>query len=81
MNEFTKEELKGLLNIILHSRDAFPFMHEDEDCTLLVSKLKSMIDNYQENSWNVKKIAKSHLNEATSLIGHAMCLLRMDEDE
>lgn len=70
MNEFTKHEL-NLMFI------ALPVVEATNE---LKNKLQFMIDSYQEDSWNKKKIAESCLNEATSLISHAMCLLDMKED-
>lgn len=75
MNDFTKDELDALRESrCYHMDDNYPF----EDA--LFMKLQSMIDNYKEAPWNVKKIAESHLSEASSLISHAMCLLDMKEE-
>ena len=84
MNDFTKEDLEFLKDAV---REHFKNNPPNKGSTYInvwdemIKKIQSMIDKYQEDPWNVKKIAKSHLNEAASLITHAMCLLRMDEDE
>lgn len=71
MNDFTKEELH-LINNALH-------VYLENSCPIEVEhvqeKVKFMIDNY--STFNKNQIAKSHLQEAESLIGHAMCLLGM----
>ena len=48
MNEFTKEELEGLNSILLQSREDYVAMHVDPDCTALLNKIQSLIDNYCE---------------------------------
>ena len=45
MNEFTKEELGGLKNLLLHSREDYPTMHEDKDWTALLNKIQYLIDS------------------------------------
>lgn len=71
MNEFTKDELKdidyALETVYLGNSN-------------LRKKIQSMIDSYQADPWNVKKIAKSHLQESVSLISHAMCLLGIEDE-
>lgn len=75
MNNFTKEELEYLLNC------CYSGMHDDhpiEEYKLqLQVKLQSMIDN---DPWNTRKIVKSHLIEAESLINHALELLKMTDE-
>lgn len=74
MNDFTKEELVDIF-------DAVDWWLKG-DCSAsseaLVMKIQSMIDNYSYQ--DAKGIAKAHLEQAESLISHAMVLLRMDDD-
>lgn len=49
MNDFTKEELMGLKNIVLQSREDYPAMHADKELTIVLDKIQSMIDNYCEH--------------------------------
>lgn len=57
MNDFTKEELEGIKNIIIRVREDYPLMHSDRELTELVTKIKSLIDNYYEHEYR-------HSNEA-----------------
>ena len=50
MNDFTKEELQMLYNMILHIRNDYEATRLDEDATNLKCKIQSMIDNYCEHS-------------------------------
>ena len=70
MNDFTKDELSYLLGALknLHA-NYLPHLEP---------KIQSMIDSYDKH--NAKWIASAHLNEACSLISHAMCLLDMTND-
>ena len=49
MNDFTKEELRGLKNVLLQSREDHPAMHKNENCTSLLNKIQSLIDKYCEH--------------------------------
>ena len=80
MNDFTKEELEIMLLDMECYINRTPMLKESPSHKALRVKLQSMIDNYGK-PFNTKKIAQSHLNEAASLISHAMCLLGMKEDE
>ncbi len=75
MNDFTKEELIIILDMMLGAYSVSLNGHE-----LKSDKIKEMIDNYHQDTFNSKKIAESHLNEASSLISHAMCLLGMKDE-
>ena len=77
MNDFTKEELEILHNCI---RCTISEYNDDKEKSLekFAEKIQSMIDNYPVV--NVKSIAKFHLNEACSLISHAMCLLGIENE-
>lgn len=80
MNDFTKEELQTILEA-LTIIDADPSIKPEiywPDS--LRYKIQSMINNYREAPCNTKKIATSHLKEATSLISHAMCLLGLEDE-
>lgn len=70
MNDFTKEELERLLSDHWSSGANFPGLYD---------KIKYMIDNHH-NIYGAKRIAQYNLNEASSLISHAMCLLGMDDN-
>lgn len=67
MNQFTKEEL-----FILLEETEGGIYHD------LRKKIQRMIDDC--HGFDTKKIAQSHLNEVSSLISHAMCLLDMKEE-
>lgn len=49
MNNFTKEELETLNNVLLHSREDYPALRHNSFCTRLLNKIQSMIDNYCEH--------------------------------
>lgn len=49
MNNFTKEELQGLKNVLLQSREDYPAMHSDQELTVTLNKIQSLIDNYCEH--------------------------------
>ncbi len=53
MNDFTKEELLGLKNIVLQSRENYPAMHADKELSVVLNKISSMIDNYCEHKESV----------------------------
>lgn len=76
MNYFTKEELEKL-DEVLH---LYWYGEKSEISISIENKIQSMIDNYKEDLWNTRKIASSHLNEATSLISHAICLLGLEDE-
>jgi hypothetical protein len=69
MNDFTEEELHYLLSC--PSVGCYSGLYE---------KIQSMIDNFKNDPWNRKLIAKSHLKEAESLIIHAIGLLGLDDE-
>ena len=79
MNDFTKEELLAIQLGLLDWHSNGGFMCEKENGKLM-NKLQSMIDNYCEDTYRSRRIARSHLKEAESLISHAMCLLGMEDD-
>lgn len=75
MNDFTKEELIEIAEYCNWASDDTG--HSDFRRNLRV-KIETMIDN--STSFNANKIAKLHLEEASSLIEHAMNLLRMKDE-
>jgi hypothetical protein len=77
MNDFTKDELIMLKRLALQNVNQF---RENSDCIDLMSKIQSMIDNYCEHDeekcgMKIEDIARSHFNEARSLIDHGLALL------
>ena len=48
MNDFTKEELIMLKNMILHIRNDYPAVRLDTDCSALKAKIQRMIENYND---------------------------------
>lgn len=82
MNDFTKEELKLLFGGLKLWMEEILYENEDDRRFInnLYMKIQAMIDNYYESPWNTRKIAKSHLKEASSLIHHAMELLEMNDE-
>jgi hypothetical protein len=78
MNDFTKEELILIKEIIAWHGSTPPNI-DDEAIESAANKIQSMIDDYE--SFGAKKIAQSHLNEASSLIYHAMSLLGLVDEE
>ena len=48
-NDFTKEELEMIYNMILHVRNDYPAVRKDNDACCLKHKIQSMIDNYCEH--------------------------------
>lgn len=78
MNEFTKEELRDILNwasVYIQGSEMSYRVHKP-----LIEKIKSMIDSYKEDACNRTKKVNSHLKDAVLLISHAMSLLE-DNDE
>lgn len=71
MNDFTKKELQELISLI----------HGDESGELTIAESAKLAEKIQSMliGFDTKFIAQSHLNEASSLISHAMCLLNMKE--
>ena len=84
MNDFTKAELELLGGCVftkwLNSITDPSISHLNADCKKLGDKIQGMIDNYKDDPWDRNKIAKSHLNDASSLISHAICLLGLDDE-
>jgi hypothetical protein len=78
MNDFTKDELIEIAEYC--NWEPLSLGHSDFRKNLWL-KLQYMIDNYRVDVWNRKKIAESHLQEASSLISHAMGILEMEKDE
>lgn len=78
MNAFTKEELtyefakRDLLIILYALERMIDPPCEMIDLYLLRNKVQLLINN---DPWDTRNIAKMHLAEAESLIGHAMNLL------
>lgn len=74
MNQLTKEELETIASCVsIYAKD------EPDDYLPLFDKLCGLINNYCDH--DVMWIAKSHLDEALSLISHARCLLGFDNDD
>ncbi len=78
MSEFTKDELQILKNTFLQVREDYPAMHSDPECTLMMNKLKYLVANHGKD--RTEEIVRAHLQQASSLISHAMCLLGMDDE-
>jgi len=78
MNDFTKEELEEL-QYLIDERESSYGLYGRHD---LGNKVRVMIYNYceDETKW-VAKIAKAHLEEASSLIHHACCLLKLNDTD
>lgn len=77
MNDFTKEELEKIKDGLNYAVGN-PYGFTADSIYPLYSKIQAMIDNHCVH--DAKWIAKAHLKEAESLIGHAMALLNMSED-
>ncbi len=81
MNDFTKAELQWISSTIqYYESDGGLNLDERPISESVYLKIQSMIDNYESDSLDSKKIAKSHLSEAASLISHAICLLGLDDE-
>lgn len=76
MTDFTREELQLILADVQQCDMEYTRSPKQEK---VMYKLQSMVDSYSR--CNEKRIAQSHLEEAKSLISHALCLLGMDENE
>ncbi len=46
MNDFTKEELEMIYNMMLNIRNEYPAIRKENDACCLKHKIQSMIDNY-----------------------------------
>ena len=58
MNDFTKEELIMLKNMILHIRNDYPAVRLDTDCCVLKAKIQRMIETYDEPKYCAHSGAK-----------------------
>ena len=77
MNDFTKYELEMICKWG-ESYTEFGTSWTEETDRVLIKKIQSIIDNYSK--FDTKKIVQSHLNEASSLINHAMGLLGLNNE-
>lgn len=76
MNDFTKEELEIINGYVKEINRKY---ESTDEMDAIAVKIQFMIDNHE--SFSAKKIAQSHLNEASSLIYHAMSLLGLVDEE
>jgi HEPN domain-containing protein len=67
MNDFTKDELDGIKNIILHARDDYPVMHSDRELTEILKKLQSLIDNFPKCD---HRSSNNHYNEQRQQVNY-----------
>lgn len=75
MTNFKKEELQEIKRCLKYMIEGGTTPYSS--LTMAINKkIQQMIDNYCEH--DAKWIARSHLNEASSLISHAICLLGLE---